>query len=163
DLEIERRVWDGAFRALAVVVPQYRAISLIDADGTVEVLAVDPLETREVIDALRGPTLRLAAQVAAKGSKTLGSPTREGERSFLLYGTPVRGGRAIVVASDAAIFLGAVAWTPLPIARLFVTDPAGVVWLDCETAVGCRASPSGVIPSRLESSAIPAPARFTSR
>jgi hypothetical protein len=139
DLETERRVWDEAFRALAVVVSQYRMISLIDADGTVQVLAVDPTEKQETVQALQQPTLLLAAQVAAKRSKALGSPTRLGARSFFLYGTPVRGGRAIVVASDAAIFLSAVAWTSLPVARLFVTDPAGVVWADRETAGGCRA------------------------
>src|SRR6185436_14765618 len=57
----------------------------------------------------------------------------------------------VIVASDAAIFLGAVAWTPLPVARLFVTDPAGVVWADCETPGGCRATPSGTVPRRLPS------------
>jgi signal transduction histidine kinase len=153
DLDTERRVWDSAFRALAVVVAPYRTISLIDAKGTVLVLAVDPTENQETVDALLVPTLNLAGEVSARSSRAFGAPTRHGARSFLLYGTPVRGGGAIVVASDAAIFLGAIAWTPLPVARLFVTDPAGAVWADCETPGGCRAMPSDTIPSSLQPAA----------
>jgi signal transduction histidine kinase len=149
DLEIERRVWDGAFHALAVVVPQYRIISLVDAAGAVQVQALDPTETRETVAALTQPTLRLAREVATTRSRALGSPVRLASRSFLLYGTPIHNGGSIIVASDAAIFLGAVAWTLLPVARLFVTDPAGVVWADCETAGGCRATPSDTVPSTL--------------
>jgi hypothetical protein len=78
------------------------------------VLAVDPTETPDTVDALAAPTLRLAREVSASRSRTLGSPARLGSRSFLLYGTPLRDGSAVIVASDAAIFLGAVAWTPLP-------------------------------------------------
>jgi signal transduction histidine kinase len=148
DLATERRVWESAFRALAVVVPQYRAISLVEPDGAAAVVATDPNEARATVDALIPSTLRLAREVAAKGSRSFAWPERLGVRSFLLYGTPVSGGRAIVVASDAATFLGAVAWTPLPVARLFVTDPAGVVWADCETPGGCRAVPDKV-PSTL--------------
>jgi two-component system sensor histidine kinase HydH len=86
------------------------------------------------------PTRRLGQEVSARGVKALGKTERFGERSFFLYGTPIREGRAIVVASDAAIFLGAVAWTPLASARLFVTDPAGVTWGGCETTLGCHAT-----------------------
>jgi signal transduction histidine kinase len=149
DLSTERRVWESAFRALAVVVPQYRAITLVGPTGAVEVAATDPSETPATVDALGPPTLRLARDVASKGGKSFAWPERLGDRSFLLYGVPVRGGRAIVVASDAAIFLGAVAFTPLPVARLFVTDPAGVVWADCETPGGCRALPSDKVPDTL--------------
>ena len=79
----------------------------------------------------------------------MGATARLGDRSFLLYfGTPVRGGGSIIVASDAKIFLGTVAWSPIPIARLFVTDPAGVVWADCETSKGCEvASSRNLLPS----------------
>jgi signal transduction histidine kinase len=149
DLAVERRVWDAAFRALAIVVPQYREIVLVDAQGTIQVLAADPTETPETVAALEQPTLAFAREVSAKRSRALGSPERVGARSFLLYGAPVPGGGAIVVASDAAIFLGAVAWSPLPVARLFVTDPGGVVWADCETKSGCTALPSDRIPSDL--------------
>ncbi len=149
DPAIERRVWDGVFRALAVVVPQRRTIALVDDAGAIRVLAADPTETPAAIDALAAPTRALAAKVSAQSSRALGAPARVGTRAFLLYGAPVRGGGAIVVASDAAVFLGAVAWTPLSVARLFVTDPAGVVWADCETKVGCRALPSEIIPSDL--------------
>ncbi len=135
----QRPVWEAAFRALAVVVAQYRTIALVGTDGRFEVLAVDPTETAETVAALKPDVRRLAAEVVSRRGQALGKPTRVGHRSFLLYGKPVSGGRAIVVASDAAIFLGAVAWTPLPAARLYVTDPAGVVWAGCETAAGCRA------------------------
>ena len=43
-----------------------------------------------------------------------------------------------MVASDAAMFLGAGSWPPLADARLFVTDPGGVEWAGCETSGGCR-------------------------
>ena len=109
-----------------------------------------PSETADTVTALIPETQRLAAEVVARNAKALGETARSGDRSFILYGTPVRGGRAIVVASDARIFLGAVAWTPLPAARLFVTDPAGVVWAGCETRGGCRASPSGAPQAELE-------------
>jgi signal transduction histidine kinase len=149
DVETERRVWESAFQALAVVVAQYRTIALVDARGAIQVLAVDPTENQQTVDSLAQPTLRLAREVTARNARALGAPVRHDARSFLLYGTPVRGGGAIVVASDAAIFLGAVAWTPLPVARLFVTDPAGAVWADCETPGGCRANPSDTIPITL--------------
>jgi two-component system, NtrC family, sensor histidine kinase HydH len=139
DPATQRGVWEAAFRALAVVVSQYRAIALVDAAGAVEVLAPDPTESAATIAALTPDMRRLALDVSGKHAQALGKPTRLGSRSFLLYGRPVRGRRAIVIASDAAIFLGAVAWTPLPAARLFVTDPAGVLWAGCETAEGCRA------------------------
>jgi signal transduction histidine kinase len=158
ELENERRVWDGAFRAMASVVAQYRTISLFGPDGTLQVMAVHPTETADTVEALRNPTRRLAAEVEAKSSKALGSPARHDARSFLLYGAPVRGGGAIVVASDAAIFLSAVAWTPLPVARLFVTDPAGVIWGNCEMAGGCRATSVEAIPKALEGTIVkPAP------
>jgi two-component system, NtrC family, sensor histidine kinase HydH len=143
DAATERRVWEGAFRALAVVVAQYRTIALVDARGAIEIFASDPSETPATVAALVPHTQRLALEVAARNARALGQTARLGNRSFLLYGTPVSGGRAIVVASDAASFLGAVAWSAAPTARLFVTDPAGMVWADCETSGGCRISPSG--------------------
>ncbi|HVZ73529.1 MAG TPA: ATP-binding protein [Polyangia bacterium] len=149
DARVERRVWESAFRALAVVVSQYRALALVDADGAIQVLAVDPTEPATTVDGLEEPTVRLAREVSARGARALGAPARVGGRSFLLYGAPLAGGGAVVVASDAAIFLGAVAWTPLPVARLYVTDPAGVVWADCETRGGCRAITADQIPSSL--------------
>jgi two-component system sensor histidine kinase HydH len=140
----QRAIWEAAFRALAVVVSQYRTIALVDADGAFEVMAADPTESAATVEALTPDMRRLASEVSTRRAQALGKPTRLGARSFLLYGKPVSGGRAIVIASDAAIFLGAVAWTPLPAARLFVTDPAGVIWADCETSSGCRAhSPDG--------------------
>jgi signal transduction histidine kinase len=148
-LPTERRVWESTFRALAVVVPQYRAITLVAPDGTPEVVAADPTETKDTVAALAPATSALARRVAQTGAKAFAWPPRIGSRSFLLYGTPVRGGSAVIVASDAAIFLEAVAWTPLPVARLFVTDPAGVVWAGCETPGGCRAIDSASVPSTL--------------
>ncbi|HET6146890.1 MAG TPA: ATP-binding protein [Polyangia bacterium] len=150
DPATERRVWEGAFRALVVVVGQYRTIALVDSSGAIEILASAPTETADTVAALVPHTQRLALEVSAKNARALGKTARLGERSFLLYGTPVRGGRAIVVASDAAIFLGAIGWAAAPEARLFVTDPAGVVWGDCETSGGCRASASGAPPAELD-------------
>ncbi|HTA21877.1 MAG TPA: hypothetical protein VK989_21430, partial [Polyangia bacterium] len=149
DAATERRVWDGAFHALAVVVAQYRAITFVDTDGSIRVLAADPTEPKEIVDALVAPTIALAKQVSASRAAALGAPARHGERAFLLYGAPVSGGGAIVVASDAASFLGAVAWTPLPVAQLYVTDPGGAVWAGCETKGGCRQAPSDKVPSTL--------------
>src|SRR3982074_2602547 len=105
---------------MAGVVPQYGTIALVDSDGSFQVLASDPSESPDTVDALLPHARRLALEVSARHANALGETARYGDRSFLLYGTPVRGGRAIVVASDAAIFLGAVAWTSLPSTRLFV-------------------------------------------
>jgi len=149
DLKAERRVWEAAFHALAVVVAQYRTLAFVDAAGSIQVLAADPTEPPATIASLVDPTLRLAREVSLSQKDALGAPWRQGERSFLLYGTPVRGGGSIVVASDAKIFLGAVAWTPLAVARLFVTDPGGAVWAGCETPQGCAIAPSDQIPRTL--------------
>jgi signal transduction histidine kinase len=138
DPTAQRQVWASTFRALAIGVPQYRLIAMVDTAGTVEVIAVDPTESEDAISALDPHVREFARAVATRGAKALGQTVRYGSRSFLLYGTPVGPERAIVVASDAAIFLGAVAWTPLSAARLFVTDPAGVVWAGCETPRGCH-------------------------
>ena len=148
-LPAEHRVWEAAFRALAVVVAQYRALTYVDAAGSIQVLAADPTESQQTIDSLMTPTLELAREVSANRRTALGAPARLGNRWFLLYGTPVRGGGSIVVASDAKIFLGAVAWSPIPIARLFVTDPAGAVWAGCETSKGCEVASSHNVPSTL--------------
>ncbi len=139
--DAQRPIWEAAFRALVTVVAQYRAIALIDADGTFQVLAVDPAETAAL--ALKPDMRELGLEVSSRHAQALGKPVRVGPRSFLLYGKPVDRNRAIVVASDAAVFLGAVAWTPLAAARLFVTDPAGIVWAGCETAAGCQAIKPG--------------------
>ncbi len=145
-----RSAWEAAFRALAVVVAQYRTVALIDAAGGFPVLAVDPTETAPTVAALKPDMARLAQEVSSRRAQALGKPTRVGARSFLLYGRPVGGGRAIVIAADAAVFLGAVAWTPLPGARLYVTDPAGVVWAGCETPAGCRAHGPGKLPDDIQ-------------
>jgi len=149
DLQSERRVWEAAFHALAVVVAQYRAITFVDAGGAIQVLAADPTESEQTIASLMKPTLELAGEVSARHRTALGATARFGNRSFLVYGTPIRGGGSIVVVSDAKIFLGAVSWSPIPIARLFVTDPAGVVWAGCETPKGCEVASSRNVPSTL--------------
>jgi signal transduction histidine kinase len=151
-------VWEAAFRALVTVVAQYRTIALVGPDGTFQVLAVDPTETAGA--ALKPDMRELALEVSSRHAQALGKPVRVGTRSFLLYGKPVNRGRAIVVASDAAVFLGAVAWTPLAAARLFVTDPAGIVWAGCETASGCHAIKPG---TPIEDPAPPAPRQIGPR
>jgi signal transduction histidine kinase len=140
DPRIERRIAETAFRALVVVVPHYRIISLNRPDGEVEILAVDPTENNPTVDALTPPMQRLARDVSSRRVTAHGEPARFGARSFLLYGTPVKGGGAVVVASDAAMFLAAGSWPSLPVARLFVTDPGGVVWAGCSTPGGCSAA-----------------------
>ncbi|HXU07146.1 MAG TPA: ATP-binding protein [Polyangia bacterium] len=151
---IERRVSETAFRALVVVVPHYRIISLNRANGEVEILAVDPTETTPTVDALTAPMQHLAREVSTRRVKAIGEHARFGSRSFLLYGTPVRGGGAVVVASDAAMFLAAGSWPSLPVARLFVTDPAGVVWTGCATERGCSATDSATVTKYFQ---VPAP------
>ncbi len=137
DAATERRVWESAFRALAVVVVHYRLIALVDGAGQVEVQAVDPTEAPGTVAALMPAAQHLGAQAASGATERLGPPARVGSRSFLLHATPVKGGGAIVVASDAALLLRTVAWPQLRAGRLFVTDPSGVVWSGCETAQGC--------------------------
>jgi signal transduction histidine kinase len=146
DPETEKRIWVSAFQALAAVVPHYRTIALFQDDGRVEAFAPDPTETPATVQALLDHSRRLALEIVAKRTQSLGRPAvAYGERSFWFYGIPVRGGGALIVASDAAIFLHGVAWTPLPVARLFVTDPAAVVWSGCETAAGCRETESEIV------------------
>jgi len=138
DPATERRVWESAFRALAVVVVHYRIIALV-GDGA-EVVAIDPTEATATAGSLLPQVRRLGAATAGSGQPRLGTPVRLDDRSFLLHATPVQGGGAIVVASDAALLLRSVAWPQLAGGRLFVTDPAGIVWSGCETAGGCRPS-----------------------
>jgi len=147
DVDAEKRIWLSAFQALALVVPHYRFIALFADDGRVIVSASDPTESAATITALSDHSRRLALEIAAQGKQSLGKPAfAYGARSFWFYGAPVRGaGGALVVASDAALFLHDVAWTSLPLARLFVTDPASVVWSGCETATGCRETRSEIV------------------
>src|SRR4029077_89319 len=79
DPTTERRVWEGAFRALAVVVPQYRTLALVEANGTIDILASDPTETHDNIAALVPPTQRLALDVAARNARALGKTVRQGD------------------------------------------------------------------------------------
>ncbi len=143
DSRTERRVWESAFRALAVVVVHYRIIGLVDADGRIEVVAVDPTEQPATADILLPQVRALGAAVATAGAERLGAPAHLGDRSLLLYATPVRGRGAIVVVSDAALLLRAVAWPQLAGGRLFVTDPGGVIWSGCETGAGCHPTAAG--------------------
>jgi signal transduction histidine kinase len=142
DPAAEHRIAETTFRALAVVVPHYRIISLVRADGTPDIVAVDPTEAAPTVNALLPHLQATALEVSSRRAKTIGEPVRYQDRSFLLYGTPVAGGGAIVVASDAAMFLAAGTWAPLPTARLFVTDPGGALWTGCETTEGCHATDS---------------------
>jgi len=145
DPSIEHRLSETTFRALAVVVPHYRIISLNRPDGEVEILAIDPTEPQPTVEALTPHLQHLAREVSARRVKAMGEPARYGARSFLLYGTPVKGGGAVIVASDAAMFLAAGAWPSMPLSRLFVTDPGGVVWAGCATIGGCSATDSETV------------------
>jgi signal transduction histidine kinase len=157
DPDLERRMAASAFNALAMAVAHYRIIALVHPEvspgptgaGERDIVAVEPTEVPSIVEALLPQMRTLARDVTTKHAKVLGEPTRQGTRSFLLYGTPVgtsaAGRGAIVIASDAARFLSAGSWAPLPTARMFVTDPAGVVWVGCETAGGCRATDTEAI------------------
>ncbi len=145
DPATELRVWESAFRALAVVVVHYRVIALVNADRSVVVQAVDPTEERATADTLLPRVEALGAETAVNKRDRLGAAERIGSRSFLLYATPVSGGGAIVVASDAALLLRTVAWPQVPFGRLFVTDPAGVTWSGCETKLGCQVAAPQVV------------------
>jgi signal transduction histidine kinase len=156
DHVLERRVSETGFRALAFAVPHYRIISLNRADGEVEILAVDPTETEPLVRALTPHMQSLAREVSSRRVKAIGEPARFGARSFLLYGTPVKDGGAVVIASDAAMFLAAGSWPSLSAARLFVTDPAGVVWANCATPGGCQATDSATVTRYFQAGASPA-------
>jgi signal transduction histidine kinase len=160
DAATERRVWQSAFRALAVVVPQHRIIALVDTRGALDVLAVDPTEKPATPEALLPSVRRLGIEAAEKQAETLGKPVRFGARSFLIYATPVPSGGAIVVASEAAQLLRSVAWPQLPSSRLFVTDPSAVVWSGCETPAGCQVAEAEIVP---RSDATASPLRLDAR
>jgi signal transduction histidine kinase len=160
DPAMQRRVSQAAFHALAVVVPHYRIVSLNRPDGEVEIIAVDPTETSAMVDALAPHMKRLAREVSTTRVRAIGETTRYGARSFLMYGTPVKDGGAVVVTSDAAMFLAAGSWPSLPVARLFVTDPAGVVWAGCSTPGGCQATDSATVTKYFQAAA-PSSSRLT--
>jgi len=153
DAATERRVWESAFHALAVVVVHYRVIALVDKNGSFDVLALDPTESQRAVGALLPEVRRAAIGAVTKGGELLGPPVRFGARSFLVYATPTGDRSAIVVASDAALLLRAVGWPQLSNARLFVTDPSDVVWSDCDTPTGCRATDPTVVPSSVREAA----------
>jgi signal transduction histidine kinase len=146
DAAAARRVWESAFRALAVVVNPYRIISFVGGDGAIDVVAVDPRESRAAADMFLPRVRSLGLEANAKRVETLGEAIAFGGRSFLVYATPVQGGGAIVVVSDTSLLLSSVAWPQLSSARLFVTDPAAVVWAGCETAGGCRTANAQIVP-----------------
>jgi signal transduction histidine kinase len=153
DPALEHGVTEAAFHAITLVVPHYRVLSLNRPDGDVEILSADPTETSATIDALTPHMKRLAREVSATRVRAIGETARDGARSFLLYGTPIKDGRAVVVSSDAAMFLAAGSWPSLPVARLFVTDPAGVVWAGCSTPGGCQATDSATVKTYFQAAA----------
>jgi signal transduction histidine kinase len=148
-LASERPTWDGAFRALVAVVAPYRAAALVAADGEVPVLAGAPVETAAAIDELL-PHMRRAAVVAVtRAAGRAAPPVAVGGRTFLFHATPVPGGGAVVVAIDAASFLGAVARPLSSDATLFVTDPGQGVWGGCVAPSGCHLLAAHDVPEAL--------------
>src|SRR5581483_8187384 len=113
----------------------YRSIVLYGPDGGLQVSGLDPTEDLSTGAALLERSRSLALAVTRAGAVALATPAyRREERSFFLYGAPVRGSGAIVVASDVAILLAAVKPTHAVGVRVFVTDPAGMVWQRCGSA-----------------------------
>src|SRR6185436_17980966 len=96
-----------------------------------------------------------AEAVAAGDALRSAAPVVLGGRTFLLHATPVRGGGAIVVASDASLFLGTIARTLSSEARLFVTDPGGGVWSGCGAPTGCGRLATSDVPEALRDAAPP--------
>src|SRR5204862_5837890 len=140
---------------LAKVVDQYRTIALYGRDGALEVMGLDPTEDRATGDTLLEHSRPLAVRVGAGGTAVLQrSAFHVGERSFFLYGVPVPGYGAIVVASDVAHFQAPVTAAHPSAARLFVTDPAGVVWAVCGRPSGFRALEAATVPQVVRQAAV---------
>ncbi len=138
DEATDKRVWESAFRALAVVVDPYRLIAFVTPDGHAHVTAPDPTEAAATIAAIQSSAEHFGKDISVENKAVLGAAFAYQSRWFFLYGTPVPGGGTIVVASDEAIFLRTVAGTPLPSAHLYVRDPSGVIWTDCEDQGHCH-------------------------
>ena len=145
---------ETTFRALVVVVPHYRIISLNRPDGEVEILAVDPTETqpdRRRADAAHAAPRARGLGAAREGDGRAGALRRRDR--FCSTARRVKDGGAVIVASDAAMFLAAGSWPSQPVARLFVTDPGGVVWADCATPGGCSATDSETVTKYFQAAA----------
>jgi two-component system, NtrC family, sensor histidine kinase HydH len=153
-LETERPVWDGAFRALVAVVGPYRAAALVAADGEVPVLASAPSEVPAGIDELLPFMRHAAAAAVTRDASRVVPPVVLRDRTFILRAKAVKGGGAVVVASDAALFLGTIARAIGADARLFVTDPGGGVWSGCDAPTGCQRLAASEIPDGLRQSAL---------
>jgi signal transduction histidine kinase len=75
---------------------------------------------------------------------TLAGPlTVASGRSFYVYGAPVSAAEAVVVTSDAAMMLEAIARHPLGNNQLVVVDPSGALWLGCDRREQCRLARRG--------------------
>jgi two-component system sensor histidine kinase HydH len=150
DAGTERLVWASAFQALAKVVEPYRSVALYRADGSLDVMGLDPHEDPITGEALLELSRKLAPTVTSSRATISGRPAvRHGERAFFLYGAPVQQWGSIVVASDVDLFLGPIVPPHPPSSRLFVADPAGALWAGCGSQNGCREMPSGSIPAFL--------------
>ncbi len=160
DSRTERRVWESAFRALAVVV--VHTGSSASSTRTVESRWWRSIRPKPATADILLPQVRaLGAAVAAAGAERWARRPAWATVSAS-RGTPVRGRGAIVVVSDAALLLRAVAWPQLAGGRLFVTDPAGVIWSGCETApVAARPRQRRARPSRAHA-AVPTAGRHGS-
>ncbi len=128
----------AAFAALVTVVEHYRTIVLYHP-GRAPIVAVDPTEDRvEVAPALVAAGEALAAASASSGKEAhLGPTTLRNGRSFYLYAAPVGNGEAVVIASDGALLLEAIARRPTGSRDLVVIDPSGAAWLGCERPLQC--------------------------
>jgi len=128
----------ASFEALVTVVEHYRTVTLMRASGPV-VVAVDPTEDRRNISPLAEASARAAGEVLRTGKSMLAGPlTVPSGRSFYVYGAPVSPTEAVVVTSDAAMMLEAIARHPLGNNQLVVIDPSGALWLGCDRREQCR-------------------------
>jgi signal transduction histidine kinase len=136
--EAQDRMILESFEALVTVVEHYRTVTLMRASGPA-VVAVDPTEDRRNITPLADASARTAAAVLETGKMTLVGPlTVPTGRSFYVYGAPVSASEAVVVTSDAAMMVEAIARHPLGNNQMVVVDPSGALWFGCDRRERCR-------------------------
>jgi signal transduction histidine kinase len=127
----------AAFGDVVTVVEHYRTIVLL-RPGRSPIVAIDPTEDRlEVAPVLVRASEQLAAAAAASGKTANAGPLTKNGRSFYLYAVPVGDGEAVVMSSDGALLIEAVARRATGSRDLVVVDPSGAAWLGCERPPQC--------------------------
>jgi signal transduction histidine kinase len=127
----------AAFGDVVTVVEHYRTIVLL-RPGRSPIVAGYPTEDRlEVAPAIVTASEKLAAAAAASGQTANAGPMTKNGRSFYFYAVPVGDGEAVVMSSDGALLIEAVARRATGSRDLVVVDPSGAAWLGCERPSQC--------------------------